>query len=210
MAKNANNKVKFNIKNVHYAIMSSGADGTVTYATPVPIPGAVSISLDPNGEPSKFYADGVVYYVVANNQGYEGDLEIALVPESFLTDVLQEVKDNKGVLVENANVAIVNFALLFEFDGDVKSTRHVMYNCSVSRPSIESKTNEDEIEVQTETLTISVAPLDNGMVKSKTTTETDDTVYNNWYKSVYMSTESATPATQSAQYSAKKTEVTAK
>lgn len=33
-------------------------DETVSYGTPVPIPGAVSIGLDANGEPSNFYADG--------------------------------------------------------------------------------------------------------------------------------------------------------
>lgn len=188
MSSKKNNKVKFNLKNVHYAVLTHGADGTVSYETPVAIPGAVSISLDPNGEPSKFYADGVVYYTVANNQGYEGDLEIAVVPESFLIDVLKQVKDSKGVLVENAKAELVNFALLFEFDGDVNSVRHVMYNCSASRPAIESKTNEDEVEVQTETLSLSMSPLENGLVKTKTCSDTDETVYNSWYETVYIPT----------------------
>lgn len=34
-------------------------------------------------------------------------------------------------------------ALLFEFDGDQRHIRHVLYNCSVSRPGIEGKTNEE-------------------------------------------------------------------
>ena len=86
---NKKNKVKFNIRNVHYALLTKSDDGEVTYGTPVPMPGAVSISLDPNGEPSVFYADGYAYYTINNNQGYEGDLELALVPESFRTDVLK-------------------------------------------------------------------------------------------------------------------------
>ena len=87
------NKVKFNICNVHYALLTLGTDGAVSFGTPVPMPGAVSLSLDPNGEPSNFYADGYAYYTVSNNMGYEGDLELAMVPESFRTDVLKESLD---------------------------------------------------------------------------------------------------------------------
>lgn len=180
------NKVKFNICNVHYALLTMGADGAVSFAAPVPMPGAVSLSLDPNGEPSNFYADGYAYYTVSNNMGYEGDLELAMVPESFRTDVLKESLDENKVLLENANVETENFALLFEFDGDVRKIRHVLYNCSAARPTIESTTNEDEIEVQTETLSITAAPLANGYVKAKTGDDTTDAVYKDWYKAVYL------------------------
>ena len=84
------NKVKYNLKNVHYALLNIDETGKVAYGQPVPIPGAVSISLDANGEPSNFYADGYAYYTISNNMGYEGDLEIAMVPESFRVDVLKE------------------------------------------------------------------------------------------------------------------------
>ena len=153
-----NNKVKYNLKNAHYALLTIGEDGTVSYGNPTAIPGSVSISLDANGEPENFYADGIAYYVINNNMGYEGDLELA------------------------------SFALLFEFDGDKKHIRHVLYNCAASRPGIEGKTNEDSREVQTETLTIKATPLANGIVKAKTGNTTDTTVYNDWYKAVYMPT----------------------
>lgn len=181
-----NNKVKYNLKNAHYALITIVEDGTFSFANPVAMPGSVSISLDANGEPENFYADGIAYYVINNNMGYEGDLELAMIPESFRTDVLKEELDSKGVLIENSEVELASFALLFEFDGDQKHIRHIMYNCSASRPGIEGKTNEDSKEVQTETLTIKATPLSNGMVKAKTGDTTDATVYGNWYKAVYI------------------------
>ena len=183
-----NNKVKYNLKNAHYALLTIGEDGSVSYGNPTAIPGSVSISLDANVEPENFYADGIAYYVINNNMGYEGDLELALIPESFRTEVLMEALDDNGVLIENAQVELASFALLFEFDGDKKHIRHVLYNCAASRPGIEGKTNEDSREVQTETLTIKAIPLASGIVKAKTGNTTDTTVYNDWYKAVYMPT----------------------
>ena len=192
------NKVKFNICNVHYAPITIGTDGTVTFATPVAMSGAVSLSLDPNGEPESFYADGIEYYIINNNMGYDGDLELAMIPESFRTDILKEAADDNKVLVENANSETGSFALLFEFDGDVKKIRHVLYNCSASRPKIESKTNEESREVQTETLSIKARPLSSGYVKAKTGDNTTDATYNDWYKAVYMPTAAAAPASTSS------------
>jgi phi13 family phage major tail protein len=180
-------------------------DGTAKYGVPVPLPGAVSLSLDPNGEPSVFYADGYAYYTISNNMGYEGDLELALVPDSFRSDVLKESLDTNKVLVENSGVETSNFALLFEFDGDVKKIRHVLYNCSAARPTIESATNEDEIEVQTEKLSIKATPLANGCVKAKTGEDTTDTVYTKWYDAVYVPVNTAVSTTSSTSTSTKTT-----
>lgn len=188
------NKVKFNICNVHYAAIAAGEDGENTFGTPVAMPGAVSLSLDPNGEPESFYADGVEYYVINNNMGYDGDLELAMIPESFRTEILREEADENKVLVENCNSETGSFALLFEFDGDVKKIRHVLYNCSASRPKIESKTNEESREVQTETLTVKARPLASGYVKAKTGDATTAAVYDAWYQSVYLSKSKTEPA----------------
>ena len=184
------NKIKYNLKNVHAAVMTTTVTNGVTsytYASPHAIPGAVSISLDAEGDSSPFYADGIVYYRSFANNGYSGDLEIALIPEWFRTEILKETLDAKGVLVERAdNTDSVKFALLFEFDGDVNSIRHVLYNCTASRPSIESETKEDTIEPGTETLSLTADPREDGLVKSRTGDTTDATTYANWYKAVYL------------------------
>lgn len=199
-----NNKVKYNLKNAHYALLTIAEDGIVNFGTPIALPGAVSISLDANGEPENFYADGVAYYVINNNMGYDGELELAMIPESFRLECLKEELDSNGVLIENSDVELGSFALLFEFDGDQKHIRHVLYNCAASRPGIEGKTNEDSKEVQTETLTITATPLGDGMVKAKTGNTTNAKVYSDWYKAVYVPTpESGEPEVQSVAPAAK-------
>mgnify|MGYP003519931177 CR=1 FL=1 len=108
---NRKNKVKFGLKNCHYALVTIDEDGKVTFGTPVSMPGSVSLSLDAEGDNDPFYADDSVYYMVSNNNGYSGDFELALIPESFLVDVLHETEDANGVLVENKDVEPEHFAL---------------------------------------------------------------------------------------------------
>jgi phi13 family phage major tail protein len=194
----ANNKVKFNLWNVYYAPLLTNTTSKIEYGTPIAIPGAVSLSLDPTGENTPFYADGIEYYTISNNMGYSGDLEIALIPESFRVDILKESHDSNKVLIENKDINVGKFALLFRFDGDIRAINHVMYNCSVSRPKIGSKTNEESKEVQTETLTISAKPLVKGFVKAKTGDSTPQTVYDNWFKSVYLPTAAAASTSATA------------
>lgn len=180
------NKVKYNLKNVHYAVISEDESGVITFATPVAIPGAVSVSFEAKGDINKFNADGMVYFQSVSNNGYEGDLEIALVPECFEKDVLGAVEDTNKVLVENSDVQPKSFALLFEFDGDKNKIKHVLYNCIATRPSVESKTSEEKIEPVTDKLKISATPLSNGNVKAKTTNSTSDEIKNKWYEKVYV------------------------
>ena len=180
------NKVRFGLKNCYYAKATFDEDGNVTYDTPKRLPGAVSLSLDPEGESENFYADDIVYVVLNNNAGYEGDLELALIPEEFLKDILHEEEDANGVLLENANTTFERFALLFEFTGDQHAIRHVFYCCSASRPSQEGDTKEDEKEVKTEELSIIASALANGYVKAKSSVNTSNAVYDAWYDAVYM------------------------
>lgn len=188
------NKIKYGLKNVHYAIATINAeDNTATYGEPVAIPGAVNLSLDPQGENTPFYADNIVYYLTLANNGYEGDLEIAYIPESFAKNVLGDIDDGKHVLVENANATPVHFALLFQFEGDAKATKHVIYNCVAARPNVEGATKEDTVTPQTETLSLTATPiyssaLSHEIVKARTGDTTDTTTYEDWFESVYQPT----------------------
>lgn len=113
-------RVKFNIHNVHYAVAKNGGG----WDAPVAIPGAVSFSLEPQGDVSPFYADGMVYYNAVANNGYSGDLEMAMFPKDFLTAVFGMTEGTTSkVLTENSKTEPKSFALLFEEDGDTTGTK---------------------------------------------------------------------------------------
>ncbi|WP_191556449.1 major tail protein [Metabacillus idriensis] len=185
------NKVTFGLENVHYAPYTETA-GTITYETPIRIPGGVEITLDPRGELSEFYADNLLYYVANSNQGYDGTLNIANIPEQFAIDALGEEKDeDDGVITERADAKQKPFALLFEFDGDVKAVRHVLFNCTANRPSISSSTKTNTQEPNTNELSFVSSPITidgKKVVKTKTSLSTPAAVYDDWYTKVYKKT----------------------
>jgi phi13 family phage major tail protein len=186
------NKVKYGLKNVHYAVATINAtDNTATYETPVPWPGAVNFNASANDSNTTFRADNIDYWIGNANNGYEGDFESALIPDSFKKDVLGYIEDANGVLVEDANAPTVHFALLFQFEGDANATRHVLYNCTATRPAVSGATTSDTIEPQTETATIRAiaihnASLDKDVVKASCTPT--QTAYATWFESVYQAT----------------------
>lgn len=187
------NKIKYGLKNVHYAVATIATNGSATYGTPAAIPGAVSLSLDPQGDTTKFYADNIVYFTSVANNGYEGDLEVALIPDTFKKDVLGYITDAGGVLVEDVNAAATHFALTFQFEGDVNATKHVLYNCTAARPSASGSTKEDTIEPQTETISITAtsiynASLNKDIVKAEANQATASTAFAAWETAIYTAT----------------------
>ena len=180
----AENKVTFGLTNVHYAVVTETDDGIDTYGEPKRLRGATELTFEPRGESSDFYADNMLYYSTTTNQGYEGTLSVALLPTDFRVDVLGDVMTD-GVLTESSNAKTKRIAFMFEFDGDQKATRHVMYNCTVSRPGFGSSTKTETSEPGTSELTFVAAPRYDGIVKRSTTDETSEVVYDAWYETVF-------------------------
>ena len=185
----SDNKVKYGLKNVYYAKAHiNNTDQTATYDTPVRWPGAVSVSFDAQGEANKFRADNIDYWVGQSNNGYEGDFESALIPDSFRKDILGDIEDENGVLIEDAGALTQEFALIFQFEGDQNATRHVLYNCTATRPSVSGQTTDESIEPQTETLTLTAVAIHNAAIDKdviKARCNEGETPYATWFDAVY-------------------------
>ena len=92
---------------------------------------------------------------------------------------------------EDAAAEAVHFALIFQFEGDKKATRHVLYNCTATRPAASGSTKQETVEPQTETVTISagtifVPALELDIPKASTTEETTAAIYDAWFTNVYI------------------------
>ena len=148
-----NNKVKFGLSNVHIAKITE-SEGKITYGTPFAVPGAVSLTAEPEGDTTPFYADNIKYYIAVANNGYTGDLEIAMTPKEFLTQILGQEEDTNGALIESSDDVNARFALMGEIEGDAKKRRFIYYDCTATRPSAEMNTIEESKEPQTDTISI--------------------------------------------------------
>lgn len=145
--------VRFGLKNVYYAVWD---EETSTYKKPERWPGAVSMSISPEGDTSTFYADDKAYYTVASNGGYTGTFESAAMQDDVLTELLGYVTDANGMVIEDADAVAKTFALLYEVDSNIEPTRFVMYNCTLARPSDEYSTKSESSEPDTQSADITI------------------------------------------------------
>ena len=186
------NKVKFGLSNVHVLFIESYDAKTKKYTYDTEgiqaIPGAVNISLDPQGDTTDFYADNIAYFSQAANTGYQGDLEMALIPDWFRQKALGEVVDKNGVQVEKSDAVQKEFVMFFEINGDAAKTRYVFYRNSIARPSVKGQTTENSITPATDSMTITAMPRENDHC-TKGFIASDDaehsTIYDAWYTEMH-------------------------
>lgn len=185
-------KVKYGLRNVHYAVVTETVNAqtgetTSSYGTVKKWPGAVSITLDPSGEDTPFYADDSIYETLSDNKGYSGTFTSALLPDDVYTSVLGQTEDTNGLVIEKESDVKKYIALMFEFQMDSSGRRFCFYRCMLTRPSVNGQTTEGSITPQTEAVNINMSPRpDDGMVK--TFADKDKTIYSTFYDAVPLPT----------------------
>lgn len=182
----AENKVKFGLSNVHIAKITE-TNGAITYGVPFAMPGAKSLTADPAGETTPFYADNIKYYIATSNQGYTGELEVAMLIKDFFTQILGQEEDTNGALFESADDTTARFALMGEIDGDAKKRRFIYYDCTATRPGSEMNTTEESKEPQTDKVSITMSPrsTDKAIKAVIEPTTENQAVYDTFFNVVY-------------------------
>lgn len=184
------NKVRFGLSNVHYAVLTEGSSNV--WAAPVAVPGAVSLTIDANVASSDFYADNVAYYRTFANNGYTCTLEMAKITEAMLSAIWGIAADGTGVIREKTGVEPKPFALLFQVEGDQDAEHYLLYRCLPSSKPSEgsSTTGEGGAEPQTQSFDFSALPLvtgaasQKGLIKAKTGSTASTAVISGWYSAV--------------------------
>lgn len=179
---------------VNWGLVASGwapitvdANGDDVYGPVRKFKGARSVNFTANGDFVNVYADGTTVYTGKNNDGYDGSMEFTNPDEDFLAYALGEQTDANGLQYEPLEPVVNRFALLWEWEGDKRKTRHCMYNCTARRPDLSVTTKGDggskSAQYQTINLKAIARPNDD-VVKIRTKSTTDATVYDNWFNSV--------------------------
>lgn len=183
------NKIRFGLKNVHYAkltktLAEDTGEYTYAYGDVKAFPGAVNLSLSPEGDVSDEYADDAIWERLNANNGYSGDYEYEVIPEDFATSILGLTKTTSGVFIEKSDVDPCPFALMFEIAGDVSKRRYLFYEVNTTRPSDKGSTKTKSISPIHGTMTFSARPrsTDN---KVKAYVDEGSTDYSTWFSKVW-------------------------
>lgn len=155
-------KVRFGLSNVHYSIYTPASGSTAaSWATPVAMPGAVSLTLDASDDNSNFYADNQVWYTQGSSNGRTGTLEMAYIDDTVKTALLGYASVTGGDVVEMADPDFADFALLFQVSGNQEDKDYVFYLCQLGRPSLDAETTNDTNEPKTISLPVTVKVIKN-------------------------------------------------
>lgn len=155
------NKVEFGLSKLHIGTYTE-TGSAITFGTPIELPGAVSLSLEPQSEEVKFYADNVIYYGAYSDNGFTGTLEVARFTEAFKKAYLGYVELADGGLGKKKGASKPNVYISFQAEGDEAARRVILYNVALGEINREFSTKEESTDPATESINITVMGINAG------------------------------------------------
>ena len=152
----AENKVLYGFKDLYIGTYEVDSNGDVTMGSPYHQKGAVGFSPEEQGENYTFFADDSAYFSYYSSGTFEGDLVVARFDDAFKKQFLGYVELDDGGLAQIKNAKKPDVYIMFEVQGNEGPERLIYYNGSMGGITREFATIEDNIEVQTETISIKI------------------------------------------------------
>nr|DAV68027.1 MAG TPA: tail tube protein [Caudoviricetes sp.] len=151
------NKVEFGISNLHVGTYDvNPSTGAVTMGEGIILPGAVSLSLEPEGDSNSFYADDMIFHSDYQDNGFSGTLKVARFTDDFKKKFLGYVETKDGGLASVKGAVKPALWVSFEAKGDKEKRRVLLYNVTLGGISREYETTSDKKEPATESSKITV------------------------------------------------------
>lgn len=137
---------------IHYAIMTD--ETTETYATPKPIPGAITGTVSPSTNTETLYADDQALETASSLGEIKLELNVADLPQDILKDLLGATVDANGVMVQSSTDVAPYVALGFRSQKSNGKYRYYWLFKGKFQPDKEEyQTKEDKPSFQTPTVT---------------------------------------------------------
>lgn len=150
-----NNKVEFGISDLYIGTYTDN-NGTVTLGTPYHQKGAVSLSLEPEGDSNEFYADNMIYWSGYSDNGFSGSLEVARFDTDAKKEFFGYAETSGGGIAAIKGAIKPSVYIAFATQGDKEERRVIMYNVTLGGINREFSTIEENKEPVTENCDITV------------------------------------------------------
>ena len=132
------NGIQYGLEDVAYRVEND--DGT--YGPEKVIDWPVNLTLDFQSQLLKFYANDDTAASIETDDGFSGSLEAMYFPDDFLVDVLGQVRDSNGAILQGGGEKSKYFALRFKFKGDKYDKKRWACKCKATAPTGAHTTTE--------------------------------------------------------------------
>lgn len=140
--------VKFNIKNLKYAIKTDED----TYDVPKDLAYASALSLETDYDESYLYGDGQKIAVLTDDKGRTGELTVINIEEEYEIDMGRMMKVEGGT-AEIQQLKSIEHAIYYEVealkDGERLTIKNWLYGCRTGKASETYNQTEDDPTVNT-------------------------------------------------------------
>lgn len=129
-------------------IVTESTGGTKSFGTPVMLPGMVSATIEVEQSSNDVYADNIVWHNLKGAKVRTATASFRYIPEEYATYLGYKKADNGGYSDTGsfATHCIFFETLAEDSDGNEIPRLHFIYAVRASTPTVESNTDEDDVE----------------------------------------------------------------
>ena len=136
--------------NFGYAMIKKSEEGTYSFDTPEMLPGMKSSKIEVEESSTKVHADNIVFGIITGQKVRTAEATVLYIPEKYYTDCLGYKANKNGTVTDTGTKkAHCFFFTSNETDletGEKTKSLHYIYDATATEPSLETNTDEDEIE----------------------------------------------------------------